>query len=204
MKLSTTLFFCAVGMLLSVCAISSCSREKTIEGAWEGPPQHLDVPGAVNALATVTLDFGSPAQSTRAGNINISAVINLDEQAFTTHPAIEHPWQASIAATASISGRYVAEDNDGDDIIISLDPSTLTVTIDPAGLVYDQNALTGDETASLDSLSAATASRWRVTLTNVMREQFYNLSHIEDIKIHHGDLLSAEINDRDCTFRKVQ
>lgn len=203
MKTTTSLFFAALGVLLSITIISSCSKAKTLEGAWEAQPVRIDVPGASNGTATVTIDFGQPAQSVSAGTVNLSAVINLDEEAFTTAPGINQPWQTSIAATASISGRYVAADDDDDDILLNLDPSTLVVNVDPSVVNYDSNLLTEQETETLDSISSAAAERWRVALTEVMRREFARYASIEDIDIHHGEMMTAEIQDHDCTFRRV-
>lgn len=203
MKHVAYIFFSVLGILLSIATISSCSRNQTLEGEWEANPIRLNLPGASNATATVSVDFGTPAQSMQAGSVMLTAVINLDEEAFSTAPSIERPWQNSISATASITGQYVRSDNDDNDIAITLDPSSLIINVDSSGVQYDRNVLTGEETQVLDSLNAATISRWRVVLSQEMQREFAKFNSIEDIKIHHGELMSAEIDGRDITLRKV-
>lgn len=203
MKATTSLFFATLGVLFSITVISSCSKAKTLEGAWEASPVRLDVPGTSDGTVTVTIDFGTPAQSASAGNVTLSAVINIDEAVLNTAPGIEQPWQTSISATATITGRYVASEEDDDDILLNLDPYSLVVNVDPAVVNYDQNLLTDQDTEALDSINAAAVSRWRIALSNVMRQEFARYTKIEDIEIHNGDVMTAEIEDHDCTFRRV-
>lgn len=113
------------------------------------------------------------------------------------------PYQVDVAATASIRGRYVAEDDDDDDILLHLDPSTLQVNVDPAGVTFSENILTGLQRPTLDSLTMQTVDAWRVLITSAIRDEFYKYQKIDDIKVHHGDMLSCEVADRDYTFRRV-
>lgn len=203
MKFITPTFFGVLAVLGAISVVSSCSRTQNLAGAWEASPERINVQGAAEATSTVTLDF-APVQNTRTpGQVNISAVIEVRQQATSNSGSVEQPWEATVAATASASGTYVYEDGDDDDILITLDPSTMTVTVDPDGVVYTDNVLTGAETSNLDSLTAAAVSRLRVLLTGAVRDQFSQYSRMEDIKVHHGALMSAEIDHRDVTFRAV-
>ena len=108
-----------------------------------------------------------------------------------------------MAGTASISGRYTTDGDDDDDILVSFDPSSLQVNVDPAGVTFSQNILSGTQQPVLDSLTTATAERWRVLITPAIREVFNSYRKIDDIKVHHGDIMSCEMNDRDYTFNRV-
>lgn len=203
MKFITPTFFGTLAVLGAICIISSCSRNQNLAGAWEAAPERIAVADASDATSTVTLDF-APVQNRRTpGQVNISAVIELHQAAGTTSGSIEQPWEVSVAATATATGTYIYEDGDDDDILITIDPSSLTVRVDPDGVVYNDNVLTGAETAALDSMTAATASRWRVMLTPAIREQFNRYLRLDDVKVHHNSLMSAEIGHRDVTFRGV-
>lgn len=203
MKFITPTFFGTLAVLGAICVISSCSRTQNIAGAWEAAPERIAVADASDATSTVTLDFAPVQNSRTPGQVNISAVIELHQAVSTTSGSVEQPWEVSVAATASANGTYIFPEGDDDDILITIDPSTLSVTVDPDGVVLSDNVLTGAETSSLDSLTAATASRWRVLLTPAIREQFNKYRTIDDIKVHHNSMMSAEIDHRDVTLRAV-
>uniref|UniRef100_UPI002729B5D8 hypothetical protein n=1 Tax=uncultured Duncaniella sp. TaxID=2768039 RepID=UPI002729B5D8 len=104
---------------------------------------------------------------------------------------------------SSVSGTYAPEDGEDDDYILSLDASTIKVNVDPSGVVFTNDIASDTQRPILDSLTAATADQWRVNITSAVREQFYKYSRIEDVKVHHGDIMSMEIDNRDKTFRRI-
>lgn len=69
--------------------------------------------------------------------------------------------------------------------------------------MLSENLLSGTDRSTLDSLTAATAEQWRVLLTPIVRERFYSYRKIDDVKVHHSDMMSCEVADRDLTFRRV-
>lgn len=113
------------------------------------------------------------------------------------------PYLTNITATATVNANYVYEEGDDDDIILSFDPSTLQVNIDPDGVTFSESLISQTERPVLDSLTSATADKWRILLTSAVREQFYKYRRIEDIKVHHGDMMSCEVENRDLSFRRV-
>ncbi len=203
MKVSTTVFFGGLALLGALSCISSCAHTDRIVGAWEAAPVPLNVPDAADASAIVTLDFGQITSSSMPAEVQLSATIYVRQAVQGDPLAATRPWEQSVAATASISGSYAYGDGSDDDIIITLDPSSFIVNIDPAGVVFDNNVVTGMESSALDSLTAACADRWRVLLAGPMREVFYSYGRMDDIKIHHNDLMSAGVNHRDCSFRRL-
>ena len=204
MKVHTASFFSLLAVLGAITAVSSCSKTDYVAGMWQGNPERIaDIPGTSDASSTMTIDFAPRSDRKGPGEVDLSAVVELQQAVVGMADASGVPYQANITATASISGTYVPEDGDDDDYILSLDASTLDVTVDPSGVVFTGNVLTGAERPLLDSLTAATADRWRVIITAAMREQFYKYSRIEDVKVHHGDMMSMEGDHRDMTFRRV-
>lgn len=204
MKVHTASFFSLLAVLGAITAVSSCSKTDYVAGMWQGNPERIaDIPGTSDASSTMTIDFAPRSDRKGPGEVDLSAVVELQQAVVGMADASGVPYQANITATASISGTYVPEDGDDDDYILSLDASTLDVTVDPSGVVFASNVLTGAERPLLDSLTAATADRWRVIITAAMREQFYKYSRIEDVKVHHGDMMSMEVDHRDMTFRRV-
>lgn len=204
MKFSMASFFGALTVLGALIFISSCSRTDRFAGEWMGTPTRMmDIPGASDATSTISIDFAPSADVRRGGDVLMSATIDVSQAVTGSVISPDAPYQVDVAATASIRGRYVAEDDDDDDILLHLDPSTLQVNVDPAGVTFSENILTGLQRPTLDSLTTQTVDAWRVLITSAIRDEFYKYQKIDDIKVHHGDMLSCEVADRDYTFRRV-
>lgn len=204
MKYSAKVLF-ASAAIAAMTLFASCGNTENISGQWQGNPTRLElqVPGIANAMTTTTLNF-SPGSDTRTGHISISSVIEL-EQALQGSPenSFSEPYAVSISATAGAEGTYVFEQGDDDDVLVSLFPASITVNVDPDGVTFDRKILTGTMQAHVDSLTNAVVAQMKGIITNAVREEYSKYSRIEDIKVHHGDMMSCEINDRDQTFRKV-
>lgn len=204
MKFSTASFFGALTVLGALIFISFCSRTDRFAGEWMGTPTRMmDIPGASDATSTISIDFAPSSDVRRGGDVLMSATIDVSQAVTGSDISPDAPYQVDVTATASIRGRYVAEDDDDDDILLHLDPSTLQVNVDPAGVTFSENILTGLQRPALDSLTTQTVDAWRVLITSAIRDEFYKYQKIDDIKVHHGDMLSCEVADRDYTFRRV-
>ena len=204
MKLSTISYSFSAAALIFIIAVTACSRDERLAGTWQGNPEKLiAVNGASDASTTVTLDFVPDQGRKGTGTLNISAVINAEQAVKGAVDAVVEPYEASVAATASITGRYAVEDRDDDDLVVSFDPTSMDVNIDPSGVTFSENAITGMQQPTLDSLSRATSQHWRTALTPAIREVFNRYRRIEDIKVHHDNIMSCEVADRDYTFRRV-
>lgn len=203
MKLSTTSFFSVIAALFAIAAVSSCAKTDRFAGTWQGNPENIVkyLPEAATASSVMTLDFAPDASNPKTGTVAMMAVIEISQAVGQTSPGIDMAYQTNITGTAMINAKYAFDDDD--DIILSLDASTMKVNIDPAGVSFTQNLVSDTERPVLDSLTAATADHWRIAITGAMREVFNKYRKIDDIKVHHGDLMSCEIDDRDLSFRRV-
>lgn len=184
--------------------LTSCDKRPDISGVWVGTPVRIDnISAADQANATMTFVFTSDSVSKPdCGVVSVSALIDADQAVSSDDSFIDSPYEVSVAATATIDGRWTYEDRDDDDIIIALDPQTMKVRVDPHGVTFSNNILTGSQQPVVDSLSNATAEAWTKSISTAMSAKFHNISKISDIKINNG-IMSCEINDRDYTFRKV-
>ncbi|MDE6270190.1 MAG: hypothetical protein K2M12_04965, partial [Muribaculaceae bacterium] len=104
---------------------------------------------------------------------------------------------------ATINGRWSYEDGEDDDILLFLDNNTLTVKIDPNGVTFSQNLLTGAQQPMVDSLSTATADRWRAAIRAAASRQFFEYTKLDDVKISSNDIMSCEMGNRDMTFHRA-
>lgn len=203
MKLQTASFFAIIFVLGALMTVSSCSRADRFAGAWMGVPTRLaGIPGAADATATVTIDFAPTGDVRTGGDVVLSATVDVSQAVVGSPVEMVQPYQADVAATASIRGRYMVTDDD-DDVVLHLDPSTLSVNVDPDGITLSENMLTGLQQPQIDSITARTADQWRVLITAAVRDEFYRYGKIDDIKVHHTDMMSCEIDDRDYIFRRI-
>ncbi len=204
MKIQTASFFSLLAILGAITAVSSCSKTDYVAGLWQGNPERLiDFKGASDATCTMTIDFAPRSDRHGNGQVDLNAIIEVQQATVGAPVGTVMPYQANITATASVSGTYAPEDGEDDDYILSLDASTIKVNVDPSGVVFTNDIASDTQRPILDSLTAATADQWRVNITSAVREQFYKYSRIEDVKVHHGDIMSMEIDNRDKTFRRI-
>lgn len=202
MKISTLGFFCAVGVLASTAVVTSCSKADRLAGLWQGEQQRLtDVQNVADATSVMTIDF-VPGTNGAENKADFSAVIEV-EQPVNALEGVDANYAVNVTAVATINATYVNEHGEDDDYILTFDPSSLQVTVDPSGVSFSENLLSGMEQPAVDSLTAATAEQWRVALTPVAREEFYKYRRIEDVEVHHADVMTLELGKTKLTFHRV-
>ncbi|MBD5277457.1 MAG: hypothetical protein HDS30_07405 [Bacteroides sp.] len=186
-----------------IAACTACSGGPDINGAWTSTPTRIDneIAMASDATSVLTVDFRAP-KGAKSGAVTMSAVINANQPVDSgATEGFAEPYEVSVTATATISGQWTYEDDDHDDIVIFLDRSTLNVNVDPDGVSYSQNLLTGLQQPQVDSLTAATAERWRAAVRSAATAQFIALDKLDDVKVH-DNILSCEVGKRDLTFHR--
>lgn len=191
--------------MIAAIAISSCDDRPDIVGSWSGMPSRIDgISAASNADATISITFFADDNGNNdSGSLMISALIDANQPVSGQDSFNNAPYEVSVAATATIKGNWTFEDHEDDDVLITLDPNTLAVTVDPNGVTFSSDILTGTQQPQLDSLTTATATMWKQSISKSIGNSFYNIRKISDIKIKNG-IMSCEINDRDITFRKTE
>lgn len=204
-KMKTSINACLVAAICigAAASFSSCSKPKDVAGAWEAAPERVSVPGTADVSSTVTLDFAPSANDVRTGQVNISSVISLQQMASTQAATLEQPWEVTVAATATANGTYTFENGEDDEILIAIDPASVSINVDPAGVTFVNNPLTGVESSYLDSLTNVVANQYKAMLTAPITNQFSQFRKIDDIEIHNGTMMSAEIGHKDIILRKV-
>ena len=197
----------SVLLLAPVCifGLAACDSRDDVVGTWQGTATRIDdITAAVDGSMSTTIEFAGEngKQSDRSGKITITALLDANQPVSSSDSSLMQAYEVSVAATASITGDWTYEDRDDDDIIVSLDPESLKVRVDPDGVTFSQDILTGKERPVLDSLTAATAAVWTRSLTAAMRIEFGKYQKISDVKVKKN-ILSCEIDDRDYSFRRV-
>lgn len=202
MKLTTPTFFVVLAVVGALSTVSSCSQNESLGGTWQGNPERImEVEGASFASSTMTLDFVA-GDKNGTGRVDMNSVINVTIPQSIGEGVLDG-YEANVTAIATMTALYAREDGSNDDYMLSFNPSSLEVSIDPASVSFSENMQAATPQAQLDSLSRVVADRWQSELAAVAREQFQRYSRIEDVKIHHTDMMSCEVDDRDQTFRRI-
>lgn len=191
----------ASGLAIATAALTSCDHYADVAGSWTGmPDRSLAVAGAIDATSTISLDFAQQPASKAKDNGLLTISASIDANQPVTGGDFENAaYEVSVAASASMTGTWTFIDDD--DIVVSLDPSTFTVTVDPDGVTFAEDLVSGMQQPQLDSLSTATATRWQNVIGPAIKTEFLKYGKLDDIKIKNG-IMTFEINDRDYTFRR--
>lgn len=197
----------AAGALL----ITACSGNNRFIGSWTASaPVSIaaELPAASSANALVSFDF-QPAQTGNSnGTFLYSAVIEASQPVVPDSVApADAPYEVSVAATASVNGTWTRHDDD--ELLLSFDMSTVKVDVDPSGVTFSQNMLTGAQQPAVDSLTTRTAAVWSRQIESAVKTSLRQYSKLDDIKVSSdGTVLSFEIKDvagrdRDVVMHRV-
>lgn len=194
--------------ILTVAAIAlvagACSHRADINGSWTSTPTRVadDIAVADDATSVLSIDFNAP-KGAKSGTVTLSSVIEATQPVQGgTLIGFAEPYEVSVTGTASISGRWSYEDDDDDDILLFLDNSTMQVNVDPNGVTFSQNLLTGAQQPMVDSLTSVTAERWRTAIRTAAAKQFFGFTKLDDVKVVN-DILSCEADKKDLTFHRA-
>lgn len=191
--------------------LASCSEKNEFIGQWEAsaPANIVEyVPGAATALSQMQIDFANGADQ-KSGPVQFTSTMNITQPVSGDTSFVE-PYEVSIAATSSVSGTWSRLKDDDDDLALSFDMSTLNVKVDPHGVTFSQNLLTGAQQPVVDSLTAATAQRWKGIIENAVAAQLSTFATIEDVDTHSDkNVLTFEVkvpgqkDDMKYAFRRL-
>ncbi|MDE5797130.1 MAG: hypothetical protein K2H75_08450, partial [Muribaculaceae bacterium] len=90
---------------------------------------------------------------------------------------------------------------DDDEIIVTIDPSSINATVDPASVALGYAVLTDKPVAELDSLKAQILPNIDTSFTDEVRKRVTALHKLDDIKIQ-GTTMTLEIGKTDFTLNK--
>lgn len=203
------LYSCAAVLSAGVLLLSSCGRDNKIIGSWTASsPVSIgaEIPAAATATSLMSIDF-MPAESGTPAKFNLSTIIEATQAVRPDTVALDSPYEVSVAASASVSGTW---SYDGDeDILLAFDMSSLSVDVDPAGVAFSENLLTGVQQPAVDSLTARTAEIWKRQITNVFKTSLHRYSKLDDVEVTSGGTaLKFEVKDitgrdRDVVMHRV-
>ena len=194
--------FMGAGLLALALTMSSCDEKaqlaESIQGEWTGNPEKILDTGAANASMVRVLEFTKGATDTE-GTVTMTAMITV-ENTMPFNDSIVTPLQISASGTATITGVYQAKDDD--ELLISLDVTSMSVSVDPDAVSLNYNVLTENSAASVDQLKPGASVLATQQINRAAQNAFSNITEIDDIHVK-GNMMSCEINKRDLVFSKV-
>lgn len=177
--------------------LASCSGTPRFLGEWTSSapmPMQDVIPAASRATAVYTIDF-SRGTARDSGPLLLSASIDAT-QPVTGGTVTQQAYEVSVAASAAVSGTWTRHDDD--ELLLSFDLSTLDVTVDPAGVTFSRDMLTGMQQPAVDSLSATAAAAWEAQITAAMRDRLATFSTLDDVEVTADrNILRFETKTRD-------
>lgn len=184
--------------------IASCDgKERLAEdvaGTWATEQLSLFNDAQGQASGGDVFVFERNGDNGRGGMVSIASTISLSRASNALTPP-DQPFNISVAATASIDGKWTAVDDD--EIHIDFDASSLGVTVDPDAIALVANPLAGTTQSQIDSLKPQMAQFYQTELLNAMRVHYSKYARLDDVKLKdNGRILKIEVADSDMFLQK--
>lgn len=193
-----------LGLIIGASGLASCSKTTDFLGVWTSTtPEDItaSVPAASSATSLVSISFVEGTGNKDGGSVALTSIINVNQPVSGSPISMNQPYEVNVAATASLGGTWIYEEGSDDDLLLSLDLSTLKVNVDNNGVSFTQNMLTGAQQPQIDSLTTVTAELWKNQLTQAMTKEFSRFKKLDDVKVHKGQVLTFEIQNPELTLQ---
>lgn len=191
---------CCMGAMLTV--VSSCDSKgrlaEAVEGEWTGNPERLLDTGAASATMVRMMEF-SPGEVATEGTITMTAIITV-ENTMQFNESVVTPLTITATGTATITGTYQVRDHD--DILVGLDATSLSVSVDPDAVQLNYNILSEDSAPMVEKLKPGAAVLATQQINRAAQNAFANITEIEDIHIKNNTM-RCENGDRDIAFSRA-
>lgn len=200
----------AAAAAAAIAAFSSCNGTPEFIGQWvsdEDIQIQNELPSAVRATTQYTFDFSAAPGSNMTGPVSFSSTIEII-QMVDNDTTVQAPYQVNVSAATSVTGNWNYTEAGDDDLVLTFDMSSLSVEVDPDGVTFSENLLTGAQQPVIDSLTAVTAERWKTEITAALQNRLASFAHIDDVDVENdGNKLTFEVKvngQKDkYTFRRV-
>lgn len=183
----------AITAAAAVLGLASCDSRPDVAGSWYGEA-NLPIEGAATTYANVVYDLNADGGAVASYTINFTKALPQSTQ-------IVSPYQTSVSATATINGTWQWLADEDDELALSFDPSTLTVTVDPEALEMRTNVITDEQAPELDSLRPQIANLYCADVENAIRAHASSLV-LDDVKAD-GKQLTFEIGDKKYVYKPI-
>ncbi|WP_304973634.1 hypothetical protein [uncultured Duncaniella sp.] len=110
-------------------------------------------------------------------------MLSLNE-ALPGDSSIIQPISLTAAAKVTAQGSWVATDDD--EISLTIDPTTIEISIDPQAVVLETSLLNGEDEDVASTLKPDVVERVKKQIARIVTVKYLDLKHFDDIKIKDG------------------
>lgn len=153
-------------------------------------------PDCCNMTCTPTLTFDRTS-GTNGGALTISADYTITRGVESTATAT--PVKATVNGTVNAAGTWIVKD--GDEVLVTLDPTKTVVDIDPASLVLSYAGLTDAPQDSLATIKERVASNISDVIKPMIAGKVQKMHKFDDVKVI-GNTLTLEAGHSKLTLTK--
>lgn len=172
----------------TACMLVSCDEEaklaSELEGSWSGAPITIsnDAAGLVTGVDTYVFT----KTDSKEGTVDLATMLSMSS-ALPEDSAIVQPYSKTVSAKAVATGTWVVTDDD--EVNISIDSNSITVSVDPDAVELETSLLTGAEAPVVDSLSSCETARVGAQLRTQIVSHYSSIKMLDDIKIKANKLI---------------
>lgn len=154
-----------------------------ISGSWQSEPAPIASDASGITTMTDLWTFTPESEGADQGSLTITSMTSvewpLDAAATDTIAPSSDAYAVSLSAKVAITGTWEVSSHDPDDeLLVTLDPKSLSVAVDPAG-----EALSGNgNPVVLDSIPAPIFNAARAEILKIARGRFFPINRLEDVE----------------------
>ncbi|MDE6300466.1 MAG: hypothetical protein K2M19_01955 [Muribaculaceae bacterium] len=183
----------------SLLSLSSCHKQAEFQGEWTATaPIDItsQIPQADRASSLMTISFIDDSE-VNGGPVVLSSMLSINQAVAAGQlDGLDEAYEVDVAATASVSGKWMYKDDDRDELLLALDANTLQVNVDQNGVTFSQNLLTGAQQPEVDSLTSVTVQEWKIAITKAMTAEMQRFSYLDDVNVEQkGTILTFEVEN---------
>lgn len=164
----------------------------------EGDRDRAGRPDCCDMTCTPTLTFDRTS-GTNGGALTISADYTLTRGVETTATATATPVKATVNGTVNASGTWTVKD--GDEVLVTLDPTKTVVDIDTTSLVLSYAGLTDAPQDSLATVKERVASNITDVIKPMIAGKVQKMHKFDDVKVI-GNTLTLDAGHNKLTLTK--
>ena len=189
------------GTILFTTACESPSRlASKIEGIWSGSSERFDKQVVGDGTYTPVYEF-SRSDNRPEGTVTLSAQVSItmpiNSQVNAEGTA---PVSATAAALATVSGYWIADDED--EVKIAFDASTLAITMDPDVQIAIADVYTAFDTDSVATVPAPVMKAFREQVNRGMNAVISRTHEFDDIRFPADAIMTAKVGKTRQTFAR--
>lgn len=200
-KLLLSLSVIALSLINSSCDSKSRLADE-LNGTWTASPQSISDNSAISATLIETYEFNTiPASESgikNGGTIDIVGMLSASTQIIDSNNN-GGPLELTASARSTITGTWQVIDDD--EVLINLDPATLSIEVDPDAVVPGSASLADDHWAKITELKPTIINMLASGLRQSLSNRYASLRTLDDVKIQEP-MLKFEIGDMDYVFTR--